>query len=179
MSKRMKSLITAELQKKFEGADSVVVVDYIGIDATTQNKIRAAFRGKKVKMTVVRNAMAAKALESVGLKGAKELLTGTSAVVYGGESVVDVVKEIVAQSKEVDKLKIKGSIVEGRVLGDKETAALEKLPSKKELQAILVGQILGPGRKIAGQLKGPAGKIAGQIKKHAENKEKEGAPAAA
>jgi large subunit ribosomal protein L10 len=164
MSKRVKSLITAELQTKFKGAEAIVVVDYIGIDAKQTSIIRAGLRSKKVKMTVVRNALAAKALEHAGLKGAKELLKGTNAVCYGGESIVDVVKEIVEQGKKVDKLKIKGSIVEGKLLGDKDTTALSKLPNKKELQAMIVGQILGPGRKLAGQIKGPGSKLAGQVK---------------
>jgi large subunit ribosomal protein L10 len=181
MSKRVKALITSELQTKFKGADSVVVVDYLGIDSKTTAGIRSDLRKKQVKLTVVRNALAAKALETAGLKGAGGLLKGTNAVVYGGESVVDIVKELVEQAKKVDKLKIKGSIVEGQLLDNKATEALAKLPSKKELQAMIVGQILGPGRKIAGQLKGPAGKLAGQIKAVEEKaKEKEGAaPAAA
>ena len=180
MSKRIKSLITAELQTKFKGADAVVVVDYIGIDSKTTGGIRADLRKKKVKMTVVRNAMAAKALESAGLKGAGTLLTGTNAVVYGGESIVDVVKELVEQAKKIEKLKIKGSVVEGQILDSKATTALAKLPNKKELQGMIVGQILGPGRKIAGQIKGPASKIAGQIKAVEEKAKKaEPAPAAA
>jgi len=180
MSKRIKSLITAELQSKFKGADSVVVVDYIGIDSKTTGSIRADLRKKKVKMTVVRNAMAAKALESAGLKGAGTLLKGTNAVVYGGESVVDVVKELVEQAKKIEKLKIKGSIVEGQLLDKAATTALSKLPNKKELQAMIVGQILGPSRKLAGQIKGPSGKLAGQIKAVEEKaKEKEAAPAPA
>jgi large subunit ribosomal protein L10 len=178
MSKRVKSLITAELQTKFKGAEAVVVVDYIGIDAKQTSIIRAGLRGKKVKMTVVRNALAAKALEAAGLKGAKELLKGTNAICYGGESIVDVVKEIVEQTKKVEKLKIKGSIVEGKLLSDKDTTALSKLPNKKELQGLIVGQILGPGRKLAGQIKGPGAKLAGQVKAVEEKAEK-AAPAAA
>jgi len=169
MSKRIKSLITAELQTKFKGAESIVVVDYTGIDSKTNGGIRAALRQKKVKMTVVRNAMAAKALETAGLKGAGTLLKGTNAVIYGGDSIVDLMKELVDQAKKVDKLKIKGSIVEGQILDSKATEALSKLPNRKELQGIIVGQILGPGRKLAGQIKGPAGKLAGQIKKVEEN----------
>jgi len=183
MSKRIKSLITTELQSKFKGAEAIVVIDYTGIDSKTTGGIRSDLRKKSVKMTVVRNALAAKALESAGLKGAGSLLTGTNAVVYGGESIVDVVKELVEQAKKVEKLKIKGSVVEGKLLDSKATSALAKLPNKKELQSMIVGQILGPGRKIAGQLKGPAGKLAGQIKAVEEKaKEKEGAapaPAAA
>ncbi|MCL2647764.1 MAG: 50S ribosomal protein L10 [Phycisphaerales bacterium] len=180
MSKRVKNLITDELQNKFTGAEAIVVVDYTGIDSKTTAGIRAGLRKKKVKMTVVRNAMAAKALEGAGLKGASTLLTGTNAVVYGGDSIVDIVKELVDQGKKVEKLKIKGSVVEGQLLDSKATSALSLLPNKKELQGMIVGQILGPGRKLAGQIKGPAGKLAGQIKAVEEKaKDKEVAPAAA
>jgi len=178
MSKRIKNLITVELEKKFTGNDSIVVVDYTGIDASKVNAIRAALRGKKARMTVVRNAMAARALAAVGFGEAKNLLSGTNAIAYGGESVVDLVKELVEQTKAVEKFKIKGSIVDGKLLDAASTTALSKLPNKKELQAIIAGQIMGPGRKLAGQLKGPAGKLAGQIKAIIEKKEKE-APAAA
>ncbi|HEY4328190.1 MAG TPA: 50S ribosomal protein L10 [Phycisphaerae bacterium] len=176
MSKRIKSLITAELQSKFKGADSIVVVDYTGIDSKTTGAIRADLRKKKAKMTVVRNAMASKALDAVGLKTGS-LLSGTNAIVYGGESIVDLVKELVEQAKKIEKLKIKGSVVDGQLLDGKATAALAKLPNKKELQAIIVGQIVGVGRKLSGQLKGPAGKLAGQIKK-VEEKAKDAAAAA-
>src|ERR1043166_1025774 len=56
MSKRVKSLITTELEKKFKGAESIGVIDYIGIDSKTPGAIRSDLRKKKVKMTVVRNA---------------------------------------------------------------------------------------------------------------------------
>jgi len=177
MSKRVKSLIANELEKKFKGTESIVVVDYTGIDAAKTHEIRAALRNKKVKLTVVRNAMAAKALAAIGFGEAKSLLNGTNAVVYGGDSIVDVVKELVEQAKKIEKLKIKGSIVEGKLLDAATTTALSKLPNKQELKAIIVGQIVGPGRKLAGQIKGPAGKIAGQVKAVADKKEKE--PAAA
>jgi len=178
MSKRLKNLITAELESKFHGADSVVIVDYTGIDAKTTGEVRGALRSKKVKFTVVRNALAAKALETVGLKGLRDILVGTNAVVYGGESVVDVVKELVEQAKKVEKLKIKGAIVEGQLLDAKAAAALAKYPSKKELQSNIVGQAVGPARKIAGQIVAPGRKIAGIVKAVIEKKEKE-TPAAA
>jgi large subunit ribosomal protein L10 len=180
MSKRIKALITKELQNKLDKADSLVVVDYTGIDSKTTAGVRAALRKKHVKLTVVRNAMAVKALSATALKPAAGLLKGTNAVVYGGDSIVDLVKELVEQGKKIEKLKIKGSFVDGQLLDDKATSALAKLPNKKELQGIIVAQILGPGRKLAGQIKGPAGKLAGQIKTVEDKaKEKEAAPAAA
>jgi large subunit ribosomal protein L10 len=179
MSKRIKDLITAELETKFTGADSVVVIDYAGIPSKDTNAIRGDLRKKNVKMTVVRNAMAAKALGNVGLKGADHLLIGTNAICYGGDSVVDIVKELVEQVKKQEKLKIKGAIVEGQVLDSKAAEALAKYPSKKELQGMIAGQIKSPASKIAGQIKGPGAKIAGIIKAVIEKKEKEGGDAPA
>lgn len=181
MSKRVKNLITTELERKFKGTDALVIVDYKGVNATLANQLRGALLKKQVKMTVVRNAMAAKALATAGFKDAGSLLNGTNAVIYGGESIVDLVKELVEQAEKmkIEKLKIKASIVEGKVLDAAATTALAKMPNKKELKALIVGQILGPGRKLAGQLKGPAGKIAGQVKSVVEKKEKEGAAAPA
>ncbi len=179
MSKRVKNLITAELEKKFRGADSLVVINYTGIDATTANHVRAGLRAKKVKMTVIRNAMALKALANAGFKEAKSLITGTNAIVYGGESIVNVVKELVEQSKKVNKLVIKGAIVEGKLLDAPAAAALAKFPTRKELNAIILGQAVSPARQLAAQIKGPGGKIAAQIKTIIANKEKEPAAAAA
>lgn len=179
MSKRIKSLIATELQKRLTGADSVVIVDYSGISANDTNKLRTGLRKKNVRMTVVPNAMGARALDSVGLKGVGKLLVGTNAVVYGGDSIVDLVKEIVAQAKDVEKLKIKGSMVEGQLLDKKATEALASMPNKKELQSMIAGQILGPGRKLAGQIVGPGRTLAGQVKAVLEKAEKAGEPAPA
>ncbi len=178
MSKRVKNLITAELEKRLRGSDSVVIVDYVGISATDTNNLRSKLRAKQVRMTVIPNTVGSKALDNVGLKGASGLLIGTNALIYGGESIVDTVKEIVAQAKDIQKLTIKGSVVEGQLLDKKATEALAKMPNRRELLGLITSQISGPGRTLAGQLAGPGRKIAGQIKAVAEKKEKE-APAAA
>ncbi len=178
MSKRVKNLITAELEKRLRGSDSVVIVDYAGISATDTNNLRSKLRAKQVRMTVIPNTVGSKALDNVGLKGAGGILFGTNALIYGGESIVDMVKEIVAQAKEIQKLTIKGSVVEGKLLDKKATEALAKMPNRRELLGLITSQISGPGRTLAGQVAGPGRNIAGQIKAVAEKKEKE-TPAAA
>jgi ribosomal protein L10 len=80
--------------------------------------------------------------------------------------------------KEIEKLVIKGSVVEGQFLDAPATEALAKMPNKRELQSMIVGQILGPGRKLAGQIVGPGSNIGGIIKAVIEKREKE-TPAAA
>jgi len=178
MSKRIKNLVAAELQKRLKGAESVVIIDYAGINANDTNKLRGSLRKKNVRLTVVPNAQGRKALDAAGLKGAEKIMIGTNALVYGGESIIDLVKELVAQAKDLEKLKIKASVVEGQLLDKKATEALAGMPNRKELLAIISGQIVGPGRNLAGQIVGPGRKIGGIIKAVIEKKEKE-APAAA
>ena len=105
MSKRVKHLIATELEKRLTGADSVVIVDYSGISANDTNKLRSSLRKKKVRLTVIANAQGRRALDKVGLKAGGDILLGTNALVYGGESVVDAVKELLEQAKEIAKLK--------------------------------------------------------------------------
>jgi large subunit ribosomal protein L10 len=178
MSKRIKNLIATELEKRLTGADSVVIVDYSGISANDTNKLRGSLRKKNVRMTVVANAQGRRALDQVGLKPGGDILLGTNALVYGGESVVDAVKELMEQAKEIAKLTIKGSVVEGKLLDKKSTEALAKLPGRKQLHSEISTLAISPGRKLAGQIVGPGRNVAGLVKAVIEKKEKE-APAAA
>ena len=178
MSKRIKNLIAAELEKRLTGADSVVIVDYSGISANDTNKLRNGLKKKNVLMTVIANAQGRRAMEKVGLKAGGDLLLGTNALVYGGESVVDSVKELLEQGKEIAKLKIKGSVVEGHLLDKPATEALAKLPGRKELLSQISTLAISPGRKLAGQIVGPGRNVAGLVKAVIEKKEKE-APVAA
>jgi len=178
MSKRIKNLIATELQKRLTGADSVVIVDYSGVSANDTNKLRSGLRKKNVKMTVIANAQGRRALEKVGLKAGGDILLGTNALVYGGESVVDAVKELLEQTKEIAKLKIKGSVVEGQLLDKPATEALAKLPGRRELHSQISTLAISPGRKLAAQIVGPGRNVAGLVKAVIEKKEKE-APAAA
>ena len=173
MSKRIKNLIATELEKRLTGADSVVIVDYSGINANDTNKLRNGLKKKNVRMTVIANAQGRRAMEKVGLKAGGDLLLGTNALVYGGESVVDSVKELLEQGKEIAKLKIKGSVVEGQLLDKPATEALAKLPGRRELHAQISTLAISPGRKLAGQIVGPGRNVAGLVKAVIEKKEKQ------
>ena len=97
MSKYVKQILANELQKKFTGVNEFLVVDMTGIDGITNNRLRGKLRDKGIKLTMVKNAMMKQAMTAMGKTVAAELFaTGSCSVVYGGDSVVDVAKEIKA-----------------------------------------------------------------------------------
>ncbi len=183
MSKYLKDLLTRDLKNQLNGVGEALVVDVIGLDAIHTSKLRSELRKKNIKLEVVKNSLALRATEGTPLAKAFEGVEGTMAIVWGSDDFVSLTKEIVklSEAKEFEGFKAKGGAMDGASLSPVEIKSISKWPSRLEQLSILVGQILGPGSKLAAQLGGAGGALVSQVKTHAENLEKSGggdAPAA-
>src|SRR4051812_18157223 len=180
MSKKVKSLIQKELGERFKGVEAVAVINPRGINAIKNNQIRRKLREKGVRMTVVRNALAKRAVgDDSKLKGFDALLDGPSAVIYGEASIATIARMILDEKKADDKIELRGVFFDGEIyVGDKGMEQVSKLPTREEAIGQVVALILAPGAKLAGTLKGQAGKVAALIKAIEEKAEKAGGAAA-
>lgn len=165
---RIKTLLLNELVGDFRGVQSFVIVCPVGLDAIASNQLRAALTSKHVKMTVVKNSLARLAFEQLDLAPAAELLEQASAVCYGGESVVDVAREVMDWSRKFEAFKVRGAFVEGRVFTAAEVQKLAAMPNRTELLAQVAALIAGPGGRIVSILTSPAARIAGAVNALAE-----------
>ncbi len=165
MSKAVKNLIITEYKKKLEGCDDAAVISLRGVNGHDTTRMRKNLRGKKVKVTLVRNSLAVKAFEGTKLTALEPLMTGSSAVVYGGQSVVEVARELVAALKDFPGIELKGAVLDGQLFkGDAGVKELSKFPTRAEAQGQTVALLLGPAKKLAAQIKGPGATIAGLVK---------------
>jgi ribosomal protein L10 len=174
MSKQVKGLITGEIKAKLQDVQDCLVVNVVGMDAITTTNLRKALRAKSISMVVVKNTLARKATEGTSLNPAFVGLKGASAVVYGGEDFVSLVKEIVdiqTREKEFPGFETRGGVMDGEALNAAKVKEVSKWPNRREQLSMLVGQILGPGSQLVAQIKGPGGKLASQIKKKAGDEE--------
>ena len=92
-------------------------------------------------------------------------------MVWGGEDVVDLSKEISRWAKELGELEIKGATVEGDSLDASGVEALSKSPGRAELIGMLAGLLLAPGAQLAGVMQGPGGLLAGCLESISEESE--------
>ena len=180
MSKQVKQIMCQEMTSRFRGVDACLVVDPTQLDGIMGNRLRRHLAAGKVEMLLVKNSLVKRALVGLPLEPVGQLLQGPCALAYGGDSIVDLAKLVVASVKEMPKLVIKGAVFEGRPLDSAAAAALSKLPTKAELRSTLAGMVLSPGRQLAGAVQGAGAMLANLLKGRIEALEKkEGAPAAA
>jgi large subunit ribosomal protein L10 len=177
MSKVVKQLMIADLQASLGDCREVLVVDVSKVDAVSTNKWRLGLQKKQIRVMGVKNALAAKALEDIGLKGIRDVLKGPSAIVWGGEDIVALAREITDAVKSVQKLEIKGGAIGETSLTSAQVDSLSKSPGRRELLAQIAGLIRSPGARLAGAIQGPGGKLAGCVK--AIGDKEEGGEAAA
>lgn len=177
MSYFIKNQIQSDYEKKFDGVTEFVVIDTTGISGLDNNLFRGEMKKKGIHLAVVKNSLMRLTLKKMGLENAGEVFqSGPCVVVYGGDSVIDIAKEVVTWSKKLTNIKPKGAYVDGSVMkGDKKVGELSKMPTRAELQGQVVQIALTPGSKLAGAILAPGSAIAGCLKTLIENKEKEAA----
>jgi large subunit ribosomal protein L10 len=178
MSKVIKQMQMDALKASFNGVRDMVVLNVVGLDAIAENKIRLDLRKKGIRLQLVKNSLAKKVFDEMGL-GVKSVWEGSTTVAWGANSIAELAKEIDGLVRKYDKkMKVKTAVADGQEVP---LDVAKAMPTKEEILSSIVGMIMSPATQIAGQIAGPASQIAGQLKTLVENKEKEGeaAPAAA
>ena len=172
MSKYVKDLVSREFSKRLEGVNDALLVNVVGMDANQTVVLRKQLREKDISLLVVKNSLAKRATEGTPLAAAFDGVEGTLAVVWGGEDLISLAKEIskLDKSTEFKEFKARGGVMDGEQLSAERVKEISKWPNRLEQLSILSGQLLSPGAQLASQLIAPGGALASQI----EEKSKEG-----
>lgn len=139
----------SKLAEKLKEAKIILLTDYRGINVADVTKLRADLRNTNSEYKVIKNNIIKRALDANGESGLDDLLEGPTAIVIGTEDYLEPSKVIYNFSKNNEFYKIKGGIIEGKVMTAEEIITLAKLPSRQEIMAKLAGALLGNITKLA------------------------------
>ncbi len=137
------------LAESIKEAKLVLLTDYRGINVVDVTNLRKTLRQTNSDYKVIKNNITRRALKEAGFEGLDDALIGPTAVILGKEDYLEPAKAIYEFTKKNDFYKIKGGIVEGKVMTAEEIITLAKLPSREQLLSMLAGALLGNISKFA------------------------------
>jgi len=143
-----KSEVSA-LAEKIKDAKLVLLTDYRGITVTDVTDLRTKLRNSNAEYKVIKNNITRRALQECKVEGLEELLEGPTAVILSNEDYLEPSKAVYEYTKTNENYKIKGGIIDGKVMTAEEIITLAKLPSKDTLISMLAGALLGNISKFA------------------------------
>lgn len=144
-----KQSVVDEITGKFEGAASVVVVDYRGLTVSQVTELRKQLREAGVEFKVYKNTLVRRAAETAGHAELNSVLTGPNAIAFSKEDVIAPARIINNFAKENEKLEIKAGLIEGTFASEEEVKALAELPSRDGLLSMLLSVLQAPMRNFA------------------------------
>ena len=139
----------SDLVAKMKDAKLILLTDYRGINVEEVTSLRNDLRNAKAEYTVIKNNITKRALAECGIEGLDEVLEGPTAVIMTTEDYLEPTKAIYNFTKDHDFYKIKGGVIEGKVMNAEEIITLAKLPSRDQLLSMLAGSLLGTISKFA------------------------------
>jgi large subunit ribosomal protein L10 len=164
MARAKKDEFIARMKDNVQRAQGVLFVDFTGITVQKVDVLRRRLQAAGSAYHVVKNTLMGRVLEGTPYAGASACFKGTpTGVVLGYEDPVTPAKLTYAFIKECDKVRVKGGVVDNQAISAAQAAALADMPSREELQGMVVALAKSPGARIAGAIKSPSGNIVGAI----------------
>ncbi len=146
-AKQAKQVIIDEIKGKLDGAQSAVVIDYMGTTVAQADEMRRKLRAANIDYTVYKNTLIKRAIEGTEFEPLAEVLDGPSAIAISKEDATAparVLNEIITSFK---KMEFKAGIVEGNYFDLEGIKAIANIPSREVLIAKFMGSIQSPVSK--------------------------------
>ena len=173
MLKSEKEVMIKELHEKFARTKSAVVAEFSKVDVETVTKLRRKFREGKVEYKVIKNTLARRAAEGTSVSVISDDFTGPVALCISYDDVVAPAKILMDFIKDMETIKVRSAVVDGRKVDANGVKALAKLPGLNELRAQLLGMLNQPAGKLVRTIAAPGSQLARVIQANADKSKPE------
>ena len=171
MTREEKSKVIEKLTAELAENTNIYMTDVSGLNASETSKLRRACFKANIKLSVVKNTLLSKAMESSvkdfgNLNG---VLVGNTALMYSevGNSPAKLIKQF---RKKSEKPLLKGASIEDSVyVGDDQIEFLANIKSREELIGEIITILQSPAKNVISALQSSGSTISGDLKTLSEN----------
>jgi large subunit ribosomal protein L10 len=167
-----KATSIAELRDKLGSARSAVLTDFRGLSVADLTELRTLLRKSAVEYAVVKNTLAKIAVKDTNLAGLSAYLEGPTAIAISRADPVAASKVLSTWGKTRPTFALKGGMVEGKIVGPAEIAALGDLPPREVLLARMAGAFQAPLQGLVQVLAATIRSLAVVLEQVRQHKEK-------
>jgi len=142
--KLCKDKMIGEILSDLKERPNFFITNFMGSSVSDLESVRKSLRHTKGAFFVVKNSMINVVLDQLKLEDAKKLIDGGVGISLSGDDVIATSKILVNFSKTHEKFKIKGAVIDGRLVAVDKIKEMASLPTKEVLLAQVVSGIKAP-----------------------------------
>jgi len=171
MTREEKSKVIEKLTAELAENTNIYMTDVSGLNASETSKLRRACFKANIKLSVVKNTLLSKAMESSDkdFGSLNEVLVGNTALMYSevGNSPAKLIKQF---RKKSERPLLKGASIEDSVyVGDDQIEFLANIKSREELIGEIITILQSPAKNVISALQSSGSTISGVLKTLSEN----------
>jgi large subunit ribosomal protein L10 len=163
--------MVSEVAAKLQGAQSLIVAEYRGLNVERVTQLRSKARKSGVYLRVLKNTLARRAVKGTPFEKLSDVMVGP--LMYGiSQDPVAGAKVLSEFAKENELFVIKAGAMPNAVMSAQDIKALAQLPSREELIAKLLGTMQAPVTKLVRTMNEVPSKFVRTLAAYRDSKEK-------
>jgi large subunit ribosomal protein L10 len=161
-----------KIKDLIESSGDVIFTDFRGLNVAQITELRRSLQEKQAEYKVVKNSYARLAMRELGFPFEDEFLIDPTALTLAKSDIGPISKVLFDFTRD-SSLKIKGGLVDGKVVSSEQMMAISKLPGRDQLYAMLMGTMNAPLTNLVSVLNGVISKLVRTLQAVAESKDKQ------
>jgi len=161
-----------KIKELIQSSSDVIFTDFRGLNVAQITELRRCLQEKEGEYRVVKNNYARLALNDLGFPFEEEFLIDPTALALAQADVGPITK-VLSDFTRDSTLRIKGGLVDGKVVSAAEVEAISKLPGRDQLYAMLMGTMNAPLRNLVYLMNEVVTRLVRTLQAVADSKEKQ------
>jgi large subunit ribosomal protein L10 len=160
-----------KIRDLIEGSRDVIFTDFRGLNVTQITDLRRSLQEKEAEYRVVKNNYARLALSELGFPFDEDFLIDPTAVALARSDIGPIAKVLFEFTRD-STLRIKGGLIDGKVVSSEQVEAISRLPGREQLYAMLMGTMNAPLTNLVYAMDAVVTKLVRTLQAVAESKDK-------